>query len=221
MAKSIKPKDNIFIDSTGIVHNKTLLSEILNGLGSDFTDINRTDLNTFTSGIVIGYGHNLTNSPLDSLNQGHLISVPRHDAEGYVTQYFSPYPTNDVYIRKCEAGTWGKWVLITNNYSLAERCVGTWTDGKPLYRKTIVGTSKLPAGYSTINHNVSSIGTHRVIKDVEFQANGNSWGNTYGNATSFVSSDSITTTAIGFDVGSNWANMFIPIVTIEYTKTTD
>lgn len=106
-------------------------------------------------------------------------------------------------------------------YSEEEKAIGTWIDGKPLYRKTIVGTSKLPAGYSTINHNVSNIGTHRVIKDVEFQANGNSWGNTYGNATSFVSSDSITTTAIGFDVGTNWANMFTPTVTIEYTKTTD
>lgn len=106
-------------------------------------------------------------------------------------------------------------------YSEEERVVGIWIDGRLIYRKTIVGTSKLPAGYSTINHNVSNIGTRRVIKDVEFQAGGNSWGNTYGNATSFVSTDSITTTAIGFDVGSNWDNMFIPIVTIEYTKTTD
>ena len=107
------------------------------------------------------------------------------------------------------------------NYSTEEQVIGTWIDGKPLYRKTVVGTATLNKGYSSINHNVSNIGTHRVIKDVEYQSNGNCWGNTYSNATSFISTDSITTSAIGFNCGSAWAGLFIPIVTIEYTKTTD
>lgn len=32
MSKSIKPKDNIYIDSTGIVHNRELLSNVLNNI---------------------------------------------------------------------------------------------------------------------------------------------------------------------------------------------
>lgn len=40
MAKSIKLKDNNYIDSTGVVHNRTLLSDILsNMLNSVFTNI--------------------------------------------------------------------------------------------------------------------------------------------------------------------------------------
>lgn len=32
LAKSIKPKDNVYIDSTGIVHNRNKLNDILNDL---------------------------------------------------------------------------------------------------------------------------------------------------------------------------------------------
>lgn len=75
-------------------------------------DINRADLNDYISDFVAGYGHNLTNAPSDTLNLGHLLSIPRHDAEGYVTQYFSPYGTQDLYMRKCEAGVWGSWSIV-------------------------------------------------------------------------------------------------------------
>lgn len=96
-----------------------------------------------------------------------------------------------------------------------------WVDGRPIYRKTIIGNSVLPSGTSSINHNVSNIGNHRIIKEVEFQYNGNSWTGTFANTTSNVFVDSITSSAINFNVGTGWANLFIPIVTIEYTKTTD
>lgn len=81
-------------------------------------DVNRTDLDIYTTEFVAGYGHNLTNSPLGgSNNLGHLISVPRFDKEGYVTQLFSPYTTDDLYIRKCDNGVWGTWKKINNDNS--------------------------------------------------------------------------------------------------------
>lgn len=131
MSKSIKLQDDTFIDSTGIVHNKTLLSEILESLDADAltqvvsgisNDINRADLNDFTSTFIAGYGHNLVNSPLEDTPQGHLISIPRHDAEGFVTQYFTPYPNGDLYTRQCQEGTWGAWTLV-NPYKVGDVCV--------------------------------------------------------------------------------------------------
>lgn len=110
MAKSIKLQDDTFLDTSSIVHDTTPLKDIVDG----FTvDISRTDLNDYTDKFIAGYGHNLTNTPTTDLNLGHLISIPRHDETGFVTQYFSPYTTTDVYIRKCEDGTWGNWVSIT------------------------------------------------------------------------------------------------------------
>lgn len=115
MSKSIKLQDNTFLDSTGIVHNKQLLSDILK---YTTRDISRTDLNSYTKDFVAAYGHNLTNTPTSELNLGHLLSIPRHDEEGYVTQYFSPYTTNDTYIRKCDGGTWGNWIKIASEKDL-------------------------------------------------------------------------------------------------------
>lgn len=80
--------------------------QVMTGLAQD---VNRTDLNDYINEFVAGYGHNLTNAPSDNLNLGHLISIPRHDVEGYATQLFFPYTTEDIYIRKCEAGVWGEW----------------------------------------------------------------------------------------------------------------
>ena len=111
MSKSIKLQDDTFLDSTGIVHNKELLSEILTHIT---TDINRTDLDDYTTSFTVGYGHNLTNTPT-SMDIGFLLSIPRHDTEGFVVQYFSPYQTNDVYIRKCTDGTWEAWQQISSD----------------------------------------------------------------------------------------------------------
>ena len=173
MSKSIKFQDDTFLDSTGIVHNKKLLSEILKYITSD---ISRTDLNSYTKDFVAGYGHNLTNTPSETLNLGHLISIPRHDVEGYVTQYFSPYTTNDLYMRKCEEGTWGEWIQITNSSTKRQ-----WVYQLPVVTSvsanswqqiaTNLTTDKLPAGKyvalfsASINGHSSGISTLNPYMD--------------------------------------------------------
>lgn len=109
----------------------------------------------------------------------------------------------------------------STNYYDDERVIGIWRDGKPLYRKTIVGTSKLPSGWSTIPHNISNLGTHRVFKEVDFEYGGNHCGNQFTNTTSFVSVGHFSDIDIGFSVGSSWGGLFTPTITVEYTKTTD
>ena len=46
MAKSFKYKDNNFLDSTGIVHNKELLSNKLNSMTNSYVQSARTDKST-------------------------------------------------------------------------------------------------------------------------------------------------------------------------------
>ena len=43
-------------------------------------------------------------------------------------------------------------------YSLEEREVGVWTDGKPLYQKTIIKDSNFVSGANQIAHNISNVG---------------------------------------------------------------
>ena len=57
MSKSIKPKNNVYIDSTGIVHNRKLLSQIINEIGlithpvgSIYISVNSTNPQTLFGG---------------------------------------------------------------------------------------------------------------------------------------------------------------------------
>ncbi len=43
-------------------------------------------------------------------------------------------------------------------YSTDERCIGTWIDGKPLYRKVISTTTNWSAVNQTIPHGISNLG---------------------------------------------------------------
>ena len=192
--------------------------QVMAGVGED---INRTDLNDYTKDFVAGYGHNLTNSPIDTLNQGHLLSIPRHDAEGFVTQYFSPYPTNDIYVRKCDEGVWGKWYLITNNYSNKEERIGTYSN-KPLYRK-VINTGVLPnAKGKQIDHGISDIDQIVSIKGHAYRSSDDTTlplPHTANNETAISCySNKRYITIVTYTDRSNFATSYI---TLEYTKTTD
>lgn len=45
---------------------------------------------------------------------------------------------------------------LINKYSTNEERIGTWIDGKPIYRKVVVLTS-FSAGETIVNHNISNI----------------------------------------------------------------
>lgn len=106
--------------------------QVMTGLAQD---VNRTDLNNYMNEFVAGYGHNLTNAPNSDLNLGHFVSIPRHDVEGFVTQLFIPYTTNDIYIRKCEEGIWSEWTLATGKNIITGQEIATndYVDGKQVF----------------------------------------------------------------------------------------
>ena len=107
-------------------------------------------------------------------------------------------------------------------YSTNEVRVGTWIDGKPLYRKVIVyDGAAIPSGNKLIPHNISNI-DYRTIKDFVFAlSNGAYYCNTAGSY-AYAFPFEISSSDIQIYIGTDWANVFPKAYfTLEYTKTTD
>lgn len=108
-------------------------------------------------------------------------------------------------------------------YSTSEQRVGTWIDGKPLYRKVVPIGNLADFGAKIVPHNISNLGqvTHF---EVIWQDSGMSW---YSNIRwdsssvlikSYIEGANIQIECLGFNWAGRTANA---VCTIEYTKTTD
>ena len=117
---------------------------------------------------------------------------------------------------------------ISDDYSTTEAVVGTWTDGKPLYKKT-VNIGSLPNNQSNVQtaHGISNLNKVIKVETCWYDTTDNAWFNTsrYGevNGQKYdilfkVSSSYILTTATIVDWSSRTNNCN---VTVYYTKTTD
>lgn len=130
-------------------------------------------------------------------------------------------------------------VMSTNNstyYSTDEKIVGVWTDGKPIYQKTIatsisaVSTAEIVSVGADIDNFISFTSILKVDNGTVLPVNGITTPNTSMTAETFTN----TIKVHGFDsthstypstisvltTNSNWVGQTI-YVTIEYTKTTD
>lgn len=112
--------------------------------------------------------------------------------------------------------------VVNNKYSTTETKVGTWTDGKPLYRKVLTGTST--AGYYYVNISSLNIATPVSVNVVIQNTTGATW--VFGPYIQTQGSDSfnfyiyanlsqiVMRSGSSYGFGKYW-------ITIEYTKTTD
>ena len=116
-----------------------------------------------------------------------------------------------------------QFVMTSDIYSEEEQVVGRWTDGKPLYQKTItISSVSCDSSWHEVAHNISDIDTIGSVEGVVIDSNGVAFypANTYR-----------PTYTIGVVIGAdktkiqyinNWlgsaSNL---IITIKYTKTTD
>lgn len=115
---------------------------------------------------------------------------------------------------------------LSNTYSTSEQVVGTWIDGKPIYRK--VFTQQNMNTITDVATNVDSMvkmeclvrqTTYNDWRNVPWlYVQGSSYGN-YGWAGGFYYSTSDN--KIYFQTGSNLSDINRLIMIIEYTKTTD
>lgn len=108
-----------------------------------------------------------------------------------------------------------------HNYSLEEQAIGTWIDGKPLYRK-VVGIESLPNNEALIqNHNISGI--DNIININGFATNGTEFRPIpFNSATANRIDIQITAdrTSIYFRTNID-VSAFHAYIILEYTRTTD
>ena len=131
MSKSIKLKDNNYIDSSSIVHNRELLSEKINSMGGSISN-QGTQINSIINRIS-GYGSQgtLTNDP-DNLgiasgfyryygNFGgkiaeswwFIIHIAHYDPNGnYARQIVGNYFGNNLFSRIQTSGVWSDFKTI-------------------------------------------------------------------------------------------------------------
>ena len=103
-------------------------------------------------------------------------------------------------------------------YSEEEQVVGSWTDGKPLYQKTIIWDNPtlgrvddLPHGINNVDHIHILWWKAGIITGID-NTDSNYWADVW------ICSD----TAIHYRLGPSWGEAIKPlIVTFQYTKTTD
>lgn len=117
-----------------------------------------------------------------------------------------------------------------NVYSLEEQVIGTWIDGKPLYRKTIEldNTCFVANSGKSVAHGISNL--DNVISKYGFcyrRVNGIKTRQTipqsyFGSLSWNLDIQDINDTNMIIQVGSGWGNQIeYGAVTFEYTKTTD
>lgn len=114
-------------------------------------------------------------------------------------------------------------------YSTEEQVIGTWIDGKPLYRKVVEMGNMTKDNYKMKAHNIQNMKYARIV-DVSMQRGNQSSGNfqlfSVGNV-----GGKYNDTQVGFDtyIDSNCVyvycngdrTLFVGTAIIEYTKTTD
>jgi hypothetical protein len=106
-------------------------------------------------------------------------------------------------------------------YSTEEIRIGSWIDGKPLYRKTVIFGSLPNASSKYIKHNISNIDFIASIKGVTTQSNGAAQPLPYSSSTleknvQLYADKTIIEITTGRDDSSKNA-----YITLKYTKTTD
>ena len=135
---------------------------------------------------------------------------------------------NSIYVRN--NGVYEEFIKKSEEvYSTEEQVIGTWIDGKPLYRKVVEMGNMTKDNYKMKAHNIQNMKYARIV-DVSMQRGNQSSGNfqlfSVGNV-----GGKYNDTQVGFDtyIDSNCVyvycngdrTLFVGTAIIEYTKTTD
>ena len=102
-----------------------------------------------------------------------------------------------------------------DNYSTEEKCIGTWIDGKPLYRKVVIGTTK-----NVVSGEIETkLGVTNVDTVISYSANVDGWIITY--LTRLINlSGTLRLDIMNQESGSGFSVKPFKCI-VEYTKTTD
>ena len=143
------------------------------------------------------------------------------DDSNYQAQFKKP--TNfygGVYKNGVEVATLNDIPSPLDIYSTDEIIVGTWIDGRPIYRKVLSSTTISDSNVDiTLPNNIDFMSTDKV----EIKSGGFSFfSDRYTNANDLIQIFKFNATTLRVVLGSAWKSNFISAtIVIEYTKTTD
>ena len=154
----------------------------------------------------------------------------------YVEDNFTTYESQEKSIPVGEA-TWTEYKdrvdfkkitikgneVVLNNYSTEEQRVGTWINGKPLYRKVIIlenGTNTTnTVTYALSNYNIKDVEEIFVVHPSYYSAGTYTYPFSYYDGNKFM----IQVSPTDFKITVSYSNIAKNkmLITLEYTKTTD
>ena len=117
-----------------------------------------------------------------------------------------------------------------NSYSTTEQKIGTWINGKSIYRKVIeVPSSVFTSTYVSYDHNISNLDTVITVKANWYDSQGYCWRSmpsSYHASADWASQILVKSAQIIFEIGSSAYTIIQTksekvAVILEYTKTTD
>lgn len=167
----------------------------------DLDYIQNTDTYTFTTPANCTYinfrvsGQNLTLTTM--LNEGNTALT------------YSPYQNLNGY----------------DNYSTGEQVIGTWINGKPLYRKTLYFTSNGggtgEVSYTLSNYGITNVDTIFITHPSFYSNNLNGYRNPFQYYDGNKFSCGVNATSLNVTLGYAPISNSPFVITLEYTKTTD
>ena len=110
---------------------------------------------------------------------------------------------------------------LLDKYSTDEQRIGTWIDGKPIYRK-VIDTGSLPnTDIKTINHNISNIDNIISIHGWAYRSSDNVFLPLPHVANNTAISCYSTKNRIEITTYADRSSFTVSYIILEYTKTTD
>ena len=104
-----------------------------------------------------------------------------------------------------------------NTYSTEEQVIGTWIDGKPIYRKVII-SSGITGNSAQIPHGISNI---KKVTEWDANANHNNTNWLHNNNQHYIQLNKVDNTNIYATIGDGLSSEWDISIILEYTKTTD
>lgn len=164
----------------------------------------------------ITYTNKVTLNPQPSIaDENKVTSGDMNETKNVVNGLIvNNYSTNNENTYSCD------YMNELNTYKTTEQRIGTWIDGKPIYRKVIYDTTSRSAGIYNISHGITNYNEIISYKVMCYQSSTTIHD---GSSTSALSgSERITSyfNNTNISIRTSWA-IVKTIVIIEYTKTTD
>lgn len=146
--------------------------------------------------------------------------------QGTTATTYEPYVEDKIYIKN-NNDVYEEFIKKQEEiYSIEEQRIGTWIDGKTIYRKTIIDTTFRTDFYPIANNIKQFVNQYGYVQRKDYPNSGQFINSRAGTNMSIQFLASNIDSGIQIDWGSNWKENYSTlfdkiIITVEYTKTTD